>query len=133
MTTPPSPPRRFHPILPFLVLAPFIIGLVVWLGLTGKTDPGVAQTHADFARISAAIEAYRVDHGGTLPEDGDLSFLVPKYLPELPVNPWGHPYGYASNGQRPFLQSYGADGLRGGNGANEDHTTHDGHSAFLKP
>ena len=132
MTTPPSPPRRFHPILPFLLLAPFIIGLVVWLGLKGKTDPGVAQTHADFARITAAIEAYRVDHG-SIPEEGDLSFLVPKYLPEVPVNPWGHPYSYASNGQRPFLQSHGADGLRGGNGANEDHTTHDGHSAFLKP
>ena len=132
MTTPPSPPRRFHPILPFLLLAPCLIALVVWLGLTGKTDPGVARTHADFARISQALEAYRVAHGA-IPEEGDLSFLVPEYLPEVPVNPWGHPYLYSSNGQRPFLQSYGADGLRGGNGANEDHTSHDGHSAFLKP
>jgi general secretion pathway protein G len=117
-------------MIPFLLLAPVLIGLSVWLGLRGKTDPGVAQTHADFARITAALEAWRAEHG-SIPEEGDLSFLVPKYLPEVPVNPWGYPYAYASNGQRPFLQSYGADGVRGGNGPNEDHTSHDGHSAFL--
>ncbi|WP_338023460.1 type II secretion system protein GspG [Archangium primigenium] len=123
----PTPPRRGpHPMVYFLAVAPVAIGLAVWLGLKGKHDPGQDAVHADFARILAAAEAYRVDHG-SLPEEGDLSFLVPRYLSSLPEDPWGHPYLYASDGRTPFLQAYGADGLRGGNGANQDHTNHDGH------
>lgn len=130
-SSPDAPPRRaLHPMVPFLLLAPVLIGLSVWLGLRGKADPGVVQTHQDFERITVALDAYRAEHG-SLPEEGDLSFLVPKFLPEEPMNHWGRPYMYASDGQRPFLQSLGADGVRGGNGANEDHTSHDGHSAFL--
>jgi general secretion pathway protein G len=113
-------------MLYFLALAPILLGLAVWLGLRGKPDPGQARAHADFARISAALEVYRAEHG-SIPDEGDLSFLVPKYLPEVPTDAWGHPYGYASDGQKPFLQAYGEDGLRGGNGADQDHTNHDGH------
>jgi general secretion pathway protein G len=123
--------RRPHLMVVFLPIAFVLIGVVVWLGLRGKHDPGAAQVHADFARVLAALEAYRAEHG-SLPEEGDLSFLVPKYLPTLPQDPWGHAYGYASNGQSAFLQSYGQDGLRGGNGPNQDHTNHDGH-AVLTP
>jgi general secretion pathway protein G len=112
--------------LPFAFLA---IGLAVVLGVRGKADPGAAQVHADFARIDAALDAYRAEHG-SLPEEGDLSFLVPKYLPALPADPWGHPYTYASDGQRPFLQALGQDGVRGGNGADQDHTLHDGHDVL---
>jgi general secretion pathway protein G len=114
-------------ILPLALVA---IGVVVVLGIRGKHDPAAVQVHADFARVLAALEAYRAEHG-SLPEEGDLSFLVPKYLPAEPVDPWGHPYAYASDGQRPFLQDYGQDGLRGGNGPEQDHTNHDGHSVLL--
>jgi general secretion pathway protein G len=123
--------RRPHFLLVFFPLAFVGIAVIVWLGLTGKHDPGAAQAHADFARISEALAAYRADHP-SLPEEGDLSFLVPKYLPAVPVDPFGNPYGYASNGDRPFLQSYGRDGVRGGNGPDQDHTTYDGH-AVLAP
>ncbi|KFA93015.1 type II secretion system protein GspG [Archangium violaceum] len=123
-----TPRRRIHPMVIFLPIAFVALGLSVWLGLRGKHDPGAAQVHADFARIIAALESYRADHG-SIPDEGDLSFLVPKYLPAEPSDPWGHPYAYASDGQRPFLQSYGQDGLRGGNGPNQDHTNHDGHAA----
>ena len=126
-----SQPRRPHIMAVFLPIAFVLIGLVVWLGIRGKHDPSAVQVHADFARVLAAIDGYRAEHG-SLPEEGDLSFLVPKYLPEVPKDPWGHDYAYASNGQSPFLQSYGQDGRRGGNGANQDHTNHDGH-AVLKP
>lgn len=118
--------RRPHLMVIFLPFAFAAIALVVWLGLRGKDDPGEAHTHADFERITAALEAYRAEHG-SLPEEGDLSFLVPKYLPAEPTDLWGHPYVFTSNGQRPFLQSLGQDGLRGGNGANQDHTNFDGH------
>jgi general secretion pathway protein G len=122
--------RRFHPMLIILPIALLGIGLAVVLGIRGKHDPAAAHVHADFARVLTALEAYRAEHG-SLPEEGDLSFLVPKYLPAEPTNPWGHPYSYASDGQRPFLQDHGQDGVRGGNGPDEDHTQYDGHSVLL--
>lgn len=121
--------RRPHPMFLFLAVAAVALGLAVVLGLRGKKDPGAAQVHADFARIAAALDSYRAEHG-SLPEEGDLSFLVPKYLPAEPADPWGHPYVYASDGQQPFLQALGEDGVRGGNGANQDHTLHDGHDVL---
>ncbi len=111
-------------------IALLLLGVIVVLGLRGKHDPAAVQVHADFTRVLAALEAYRAEHG-SLPEEGDLSFLVPKYLPAVPQNPWGRPYLYASDGQRPFLQDNGQDGLRGGNGVNQDHTQYDGHSVLL--
>ncbi len=126
-----TPRRPPHPMLIFLPLAIQANGAAVWFGIRGKHDPGAVQVHADFTRILTALETWRAEHG-SLPEEGDLSFLVPKYLSAEPVDPWGHPYAYASDGQRPFLQSFGQDGLRGGNGPNQDHTNHDGH-AVLAP
>ncbi len=126
-----TPRRRPHFLLIFLPIAFVLIGITVVLGLRGKHDPAATQVHADFARIIAALEGWRTEHG-SIPEEGSLSFLVPKYLPAEPVDPWGHAYVYSSDGQRPFLQSLGQDGLRGGNGPNQDHTNHDGH-AVLPP
>jgi general secretion pathway protein G len=116
-------------MLVFLPLAALALVVSVVLGLRGKHDPAAAQVHADFARVLEALEAYRAEHGA-IPEEGDLSFLIPKYLPSEPVDPWGQPYFFASDGQRPFLQSFGEDGKRGGNGPNQDHTNHDGHGVL---
>ncbi len=122
--------RRPHIMAVFVPLALVLIGVVVWLGIRGKHDPAAVQVHADFARVLAALDVYRAEHG-SIPEEGDLSFLVPKYLPELPQDPWGFQYGYASDGQKAFLQSFGQDGRRGGNGPNQDHTNHDGHAVLM--
>lgn len=119
--------RRLHPMFIFLPFAFVALVLAVVLGIRGKHDAGAAQTHADFARIIQALEAYRAEHG-SIPEEGDLEFLVPKYLPAEPKDPWGHPYLYASDGKRALLQSYGEDGERGGNGSNQDHNDRDGHA-----
>jgi general secretion pathway protein G len=121
--------RRLHPMFVLLPLAAVAILATVVFGLRGKHDPASGQIHADFARILEALEAWRAEHG-SLPEEGSMSFLVPKYLPTEPMDPWGHPYVFTSDGQRPFLQSLGQDGRRGGNGPNQDHTNHDGHGAL---
>ncbi|HKI74685.1 MAG TPA: type II secretion system protein GspG, partial [Pseudomonadales bacterium] len=43
------------------------------------------------------------------------------YLPKLPVDPWGNPYVYLSEGPTKFeIYSYGADGKEGGDGYNAD-------------
>jgi general secretion pathway protein G len=125
-------PRRPIPRLFIILALLFSFGAVMgWCGLTGKEDPVERQVHADFERILGALKAYRATHPA-VPEEGGLDFLVPEYLPALPEDPWGRPYLYGSNGDRPLLQSLGEDGQRGGNGRNQDHTNHDGHSVLLK-
>ena len=131
MTPRPETParRRTSPILLLgLGLALVVVGVVAFFGALGRDSSSQQRVHADFARLDAALQAYVAD-GGKLPEEGDLSFLVPKYLPTPPLDPWGHPYEYLSNGERVILSSLGADGVHGGIGEDEDHTSVDGHPA----
>ena len=124
-----TPPRRTSPILLLgLGLALVVVLVVAFFGALGRDSPSQQQVHGDFERLHAALEAYVAD-GGKLPEEGDLSFLVPKYLPTPPLDPWGHPYEYLSNGERVILSSLGRDGKHGGIGEDEDHTSTDGHPA----
>ncbi|MDY7231321.1 type II secretion system protein GspG [Hyalangium rubrum] len=123
-----NPPTRSFPIgrVILAVVALCVVVLVAARGLRGPKDPSWSAIHTDFNALKAALEKYRAD-GGSLPEEGALDFLVPKYLPAIPVDPWGRPYVYSSNGTVVFLASLGQDGLRGGAGADQDHTIHDGH------
>lgn len=128
MSEPSSVPPRVRPAKLLWAGAVLICGAVLTatLALRGTSDPSWALIHADFAVLEAALERYYAAHG-TLPDEGSLDFLVPEYLPALPVDPWGRPYLYASNGKKPLLTSLGQDGLRGGAGAEQDHTSYDGH------
>lgn len=57
-----------------------------------------------------------------------LAALVPEYLKQVPVDPWGNPYHYTKNsqhGQDYDLASWGADGAPGGTGDNADITNWD--------
>lgn len=98
----------------------------VGLAFRRRDDPSWARIHEDFATVNSALEKYRAAHG-SLPDEGSLDFLVPKYLPAVPVDPWGRPYVYLFNGQQPMLITFGQDGERGGSGPEQDHTIHDGH------
>ncbi|QAT89120.1 GspG family general secretion pathway protein [Corallococcus coralloides] len=121
--------------LPWVAVV-FAVALVVALVLTAfrSRDPEQAQRiHADFTLILGALERYRADHGGELPEEGNLNaLLVPRYLHAVPLDPWGRPYHYASNEQGVFLSSFGRENQRGGAGDNQDHTNHDGHQQLLR-
>jgi general secretion pathway protein G len=121
----PSPrPARLLLVVALILAA---VAVPTTLALRGKQDPSYARVHADFAVLKAAAEKYQAAHG-TLPEEGSLDFLVPEFLPELPLDPWGRPYVYLFNGRQVFLATFGADGQRGGSGAEQDHTIHDGHT-----
>ncbi len=57
-----------------------------------------------------------------------LAALVPDYLKQVPVDPWGNPYHYSpvsQHGQDFDLASWGADGAPGGTGENADVTNWD--------
>jgi general secretion pathway protein G len=122
------PPSRRSPILWVgLVFALGLIGAVLGSALFRSRAIYADRIHQDFAVLEDALERYRAD-GNTLPEEADLQeLLVPKYLPSLPVDPWGHPYRYTSNGERVILITLGQDDLRGGKGEEQDHTNSDGH------
>lgn len=64
------------------------------------------------------LEALRQRPAGTERWDG------PYLKKEVPLDPWGRPYGYRSPGEHgPYdLWSYGADGAPGGEGDNRDIT-----------
>lgn len=122
------PPSRRSPILwVALVFALAMIGTVLGAAFNRSKAMYSDRIHQDFAVLEDALERYRAD-GHTLPEEADLQeLLVPKYLPSLPVDPWGHGYRYTSNGERVILVTLGKDDLRGGKDEEQDHTNTDGH------
>ncbi len=85
---------------------------------------------ADMKGIEQALNLYRLDSGGYPTTEQGLDALVRKpdrppvprawkpegYLERTPLDPWGHPYIYVSDGGRFSLKSYGADGVEGGEG-----------------
>ena len=122
--------KRFFPFLVLLLLG--LAVAVATRAFRGRTDPNEVRIHADFATVMSALARYQAD-GKPLPEEGELDFLVPGYLPALPLDPWGRPYHYSSNGRLVFIATFGQDGLRGGHGLDQDHTNHDGHPQPASP
>jgi len=122
-----------------IVLA--IIALVAALivpSVIGRPDQArVTVAQADMKTIGAALKIYRLDNGGYPTTEQGLAALVAKptappvpasyaadaYLPQPPVDPWGHPYTYHSPGVRGGgydLASLGRDGKPGGDGIDTD-------------
>lgn len=118
-----------------------IIGLVASLvgpRLFSRVDSSrvqVAETQVRMLR--SAVETYRLEVGQLPTEAQGLDVLYSQpsderaaarwrgpYLDEsVPMDPWGNPYQYSIPGRdgRPFaLYSFGADGVRGGEGNDAD-------------
>ena len=117
-----------------------IIGIVAALvvpNVIGRPDEArAAVAEADLRTIAASLEMYRLD-SRTYPstEQGLLALSVRPtvppvpagwteggYLPNLPVDPWNHPYLYRSPGETGAyeLWTLGADGAPGGEGVDAD-------------
>ncbi|MFY1827408.1 type II secretion system protein GspG [Myxococcus fulvus] len=132
MTAPASdshpPPSRRSPVLWVgLVFAVTLVGAVLVGALTRSKAVHAERIHQDLGVLEDALNRYHAD-GNVLPEEADLEpLLVPKYLPALPLDPWGRHYRYTSNGKQVFLATFGKSDDRGGNGEEQDHTNHDGH------
>ncbi|GHH01320.1 type II secretion system protein GspG [Comamonas sp. JC664] len=122
------PPSRRSPVLWVgFAFGLALVAAVLVGALSGSKALHADRIHQDFAVLEAALERYRADKG-PLPEDADLEeLLVPEYLPELPLDPWGRHYRYTSNGEQVFLATFGKSDDRGGTGEEQDHTNHDGH------
>ena len=124
-----------------LMVVIFIIGLlatVVLINVLPSQEKAMrVKAQGDIATLAQAMEMYRLDNltypGAT---DGLASLRTPPanlalpqnyrsggYIKDLPSDPWGRPYQFASPGQagRPFeIFSLGADGKPGGEGNDAD-------------
>ncbi|MFZ7111148.1 MAG: type II secretion system major pseudopilin GspG [Desulfatiglandales bacterium] len=120
-----------------LLIVMVILGLLAALvapKMFGKTEK--AKQNAAKAQISlleTALDTYRLDVGKFPSVEQGLNALRVQpedaknwegpYLPKaVPQDPWGNPYVYKYPGDHGYYDiiSYGADGVPGGEGQNED-------------
>lgn len=118
-----------------------IIELLIVMAILGMLAVMVAPNlfnQADSARrdaarsqissLSSALDAHRLDTGrypdsleGLLENtSGRSSWNGPYIRSDVPMDPWGNPYEYSSDGRDFDLMSYGADGREGGEGNDAD-------------
>ncbi len=138
MTEVPEGQRGLTLIEILVVLA--IIAVMAYLivpNVIGRPDQArvtVAQT--DMRTISAALKMYRLDNGDYPTSEQGLGALAARpssapvpvnyspsgYLEQVPVDPWGRPYGYSSpvGGGGFEIVSLGKDGKPGGEGVDAD-------------
>ena len=120
-----------------LLIVMVILGLLAALvapkmfGKTEKAKQNAAKTQISL--LETALDTYRLDVGKFPSIEEGLNALrvqpedVKKwegpYLPKaVPMDPWGNPYVYKYPGDHGYYDiiSYGADGVPGGEGQNED-------------
>ena len=121
-------------ILVVLVIIGLLAGIVApnLIGEVGRAEKKRVET--DFRSIETALKIYRLDNFTYPTSEQGLAALVEqptldpvprnwrRYLDEEPLDPWGRPYLYLSPGENGEFDIYtlGADGVSGGDGANED-------------
>lgn len=108
-----------------------IIGLLATLvvqSLRGSVDRAKrTKAMADISELRTALDRYYIDNGSYPTTEQGLQSLVDPpggqgtgYVAHIPLDPWGHPYFYQSDGNTYTLKSFGADGVAGGKGNDAD-------------
>ena len=134
--------NRGYTLLEIMVVV-FILGLLATIvvpRIMGRADDARrTKAIADMKGIEQALNLYRLDSGGYPTTEQGLDALVHRpekpplprtwnpngYLEHVPVDPFGNPYVYLSDGSRFTLKSLGADGTEGGDGKFADLDSHD--------
>lgn len=123
-------------ILVVLVIMGLLVSIIAPNVLGRADEARVQKVFADFSAIETALRMYRLDNYGLPSSEQGLRALVERptlapvpanwksdgYLESLPIDPWGNPYLYLNPGTQGEYDifSYGADGVRGGEGQNAD-------------
>lgn len=117
-----------------LVLISVVAALIV-PNVIGRPDEArVSVAATDMRSIAGALQLYRLDNGSYPTTTQGLNALAVRtatpplprtwpadgYLTVLPLDPWGTPYVYRSDGGQFDLVSLGADAAVGGAGVNAD-------------
>ncbi|HXE97200.1 MAG TPA: type II secretion system major pseudopilin GspG [Dongiaceae bacterium] len=121
-----------------------LLAALVGPKLMGRTDDAkITDARVQIKNIETALKLYKLDTGNYPTTEQGLAALVsiptvgviPKNFKEggyleskkIPKDPWGNDYLYVSPGEHGDydLYSYGADGVKGGEGKNTDITSWD--------
>ena len=112
-----------------------ILGALIVPNIIGRPDEArVAAAATDIQAIGNALELYRLDNGHYPSTEQGIEALVNQptgypaprrwnqdgYLKKVPVDPWGEPYRFVSEGRAMDVYSYGADQKEGGEGVDAD-------------
>ena len=113
-----------------------ILGALIVPNVISKPEESrIAVAKADLRAVGTALEFYMLDNSTYPSSEQGLEALVSRpsgypearnwspggYLPKLPLDPWGEPYLYLSEGPRHFeIYSFGADRREGGEGFDAD-------------
>jgi general secretion pathway protein G len=112
-----------------------LLATIVVQSLRGATDKAKrVKAQADLHEFQTALDRYYLDNGYYPTSDQGLQALVSRpgsgrvpanyeeggYIQRIPLDPWGNPYFYQSDGNTYSLKSFGADGVEGGEGKNAD-------------
>jgi general secretion pathway protein G len=116
-----------------------LLAIIVGPKIIGRTDDAkIADAKVQIRNVESALKLYKLDNGVFPGTEQGLQALVTKpttgvipkgyreegYLENknVPKDPWGNDYVYLSPGEHGDydLYSMGADGVKGGEGKNED-------------
>jgi general secretion pathway protein G len=96
----------------------------------GDQKPRIEEARAKIDKLTAGLKTYKRDVGSYPSASQGLAALAEKpagvetwkgpYVEggKLPFDPWGHAFFYVADG--PYVGSYGADGIPGGDGPKTD-------------
>ena len=112
-----------------------ILGALIVHNIIVRPDEArVTAAATDIQAIGNALELYRLDNGHYPSTEQGIEALVNQptgypaprrwnqdgYLKKVPVDPWGEPYRFVSEGRAMDVYSYGADQKEGGEGVDAD-------------
>ena len=122
-----------------VVLILGILAAIIAPRIIGRTDDArVTEAKVQIKNLETALKLYKLDTGTYPTTEQGLDALIEKpatgvipkkwreggYLEvkKIPSDPWGNPYFYISPGLHGDcdIVSYGADGIRGGEGFDKD-------------
>ena len=128
--TPRHPKLHWKAVLRDLVLtlvASLTVAGMSWLApvlLFGLVNFGPSKQEAaenGVRNLGYALKHFHAKHQRYPSTEEGLQALVNgHHLEQLPIDPWGQPYGYALQEGRPVVWSHGADGAPGGEGPDAD-------------
>ena len=101
-----------------------LFSAIAYQRLTPALDEGrKTAAGAQIDSLLAASQLHNIEHGRFPTQEEGIDVLRLYLQKEIPLDPWSNPYVYrfpGQNGPEPDIMSFGADGVEGGEGPNED-------------